>query len=110
MTEPRSSEPRWSVDVETRLKMADVLTAYTREQPGPLFNDESYDLTGPLIDVLFDAGLLVAPGGEVREEWSTTLTIEDGGGSTNQVELVHRTVHTGPWLPAARLAEEENRA
>lgn len=71
-------EPRWTVDTDIRLKMADVLTAYTHAEPGPLLNDEAYDLTGPLLDVLADAGLLLPPGGEEREE--SRVVYADGRG------------------------------
>jgi hypothetical protein len=73
--------------------------------------------------------LLVAPGGEVREDWR----VNEAGESWERIYpteadadqhldwaaklwpdkrpamgKARRTVHTGPWLPAARLAEEEN--
>ncbi len=108
MSEPRSSEPRWSQAVEDALVVRLELSASSN---GARCRAVAQEYLGSLAD----AGLLVAPGGEVREEWG----VADDPNHPDEVWPVrphraptHRrtiTVHTGPWLPAARLAEEENR-
>ncbi len=74
-----------------------------------------------VLTALADAGLLLAPGGETREEWGVVHKVFgiDGPivaradmpdanadlasrlGRTSGLPLVRRTVHVGPWLPVS---------
>lgn len=102
------ADPRWTDET-----LALVMNALY-EADGMPDRDKARDV----LAALADAGLLVEPGSETREEWSTTETVADGGGVTpdedrarqwlhidvdrwyKDSKLVHRTVRTGPWREA----------
>jgi len=116
MSEPRSSEPRW--DAEAKDAVMEALAWVTDTEVA----------AENALDALADLGVLVPFGAKVREEWQAetrrpgdewsslpNLTFrteaEANGyrrGHRYPTRLRRRTVHTGPWLLAARLAEEEN--
>ena len=99
---------RWTD--ETLALVMSTLGESTGDEPA-YWREEAEDV----LTALADAGLLADPAGETREEWSTTLTIADGGGGTTtecgardwlEIDtqrwrkpstLVRRTVHVGSW-------------
>ena len=61
-------------------------TAETRELVEQVFGGVEFDLTDEVLTALADAGLLLPPGGETREEWGTKVWVDGVDPSMVDVE------------------------
>ena len=108
---------RWTA--ETEELVAQAVDRHWRDS----YEDPGSDQTPAqvILAALADAGLLLAPGGETREEWGVVHKVfgidgpivaradmpdanEDLAsrlGRASGLPLVRRTVHVGPWLPVS---------
>ena len=119
-----ASTERWTDEAENivAMELEDVLP----REVGALPDEAFYVDARRILTALADAGLLLPPGGEVREEWTAEVDLGSGWKrrpyittSDHEPESVYkadiddylrgivkpkrklcRTVHIGPWRPA----------